>query len=384
MSKRRKRRTRGKLKRRVVVRPQINKKIQHPNNMIPLAKLPLYNYLEKKESWDCLLPEILAIQAKWIKEHKDKITVDENMRNYLNNAVALLYDAIVVAGNDRAYFALYSLRSILERVAMIWTCHTTSPVAPTDILTKLSSSEEKVRKDATISFVELARSGDDRFGALYDMTSQYFAHSSKMDSVVLEQKNEKDALLRQRAKALPLLLIFETGQRIVNLLQALGLDQKVEMSVLDGGRKTYFSYDLDKYVCVSAHIMCEMHTLKNGLALSTLYKNDAEVKGSVGIRDIYRGGMTLERIGSPEEKPNREAIAGYAIFAIGKGFESVTKAKLIEEDERGERYTLSWPKHIEVDSTVPCFIANNERKEKFEYDWFDYVDKFIEVIVNDL
>lgn len=350
--------------------------------VIPLRHLPLYKFIETEPNrtfWYGLLPEIICIQGEWIDKHLPLITVPNEAEPYLKNAVSLHHTALLVAGNDRAYFSLYSLRAILERVAMAWTLHSTSSISMLDILTQLRSIDISMRKAATRSFMEFAAQKDSVFNTLYDMVSQYFAHASKMDGVALGNTSEKDKLLQMRAKTLPLLLLFDAGQRIVVLIEALLDDQGIPYESAKGGRVTEgFSFNLDKYVRVCTYVTCEKHSRQKGVPMSTLYSGIKEIEGKVGINTIYRGGMELMRFGDPTKRPDPREIAHFAWYAIGRGHDDKVKVKCEKEYEEGETYRLSWPKSLELDSAGLAMVAAHSQGQEFPY--FDYVDEFLKVI----
>lgn len=274
MTKRKKRqgRSTGKSKNKVVYKSSLGQK---PNSgTIPLMQLPFYKFFESEPNrtyWYGLLPEVIKIQGEWIQKHLPLVKTNTEIAPYLKNMVSLHHTALLVAGNNHAYFALYSLRAILERVAMVWTLHSTSPVSMNYILDQLRSSNMNTRKAATQSFMEFAEKKDSNFKILYGMVSQYFAHSSKMDAVALGNTSEKDKMLQIRAKSLPLLLLFDAGQRITVLIEALLKDQGIIYKAAVGGRVSEgFKFNLDKYVRICTYVICEKHTLKNGVPMATL------------------------------------------------------------------------------------------------------------------
>lgn len=351
---------------------------QTTNTQIPLLQLPLYAKLNPSQYWYGLLPEIIVIQGLWIEKHMAKLNLKEEITPYLRNAISLHHSALVVAGNDMAYFSLYSLRAILERVALSWSAHSSSPMPSKDVLGKLKSTDRPKRVQATQSFMDLAHTNDPEFSILYDMVSQYFAHASKMDGVALGHISEKDKMLGMRAKVLPLLLLLDAGQRIVVLIQSLLGDQGKEADILDGGRKSHFSYNLDKYVRVCTYVACEKHSQNKGVPISTLYKNILEIEGEIGINNIYRGGMKLIRFGDPEKRPTPDKIARFSLHGIGKGHDDKVKVKCESIEKNGEIYTLSWPKSLELDSAGICMVASHGQGYAFPF--FDYIGQFLQVI----
>jgi hypothetical protein len=207
--------------------------------------------------------------------------------------------------------------------------------------------------------------------------SQYFAHASSMDSIALGNSSDKDKLLQQRTKILPLLLLLDIGHRMVMLIKSLAADQGVDLAELTGGRVGHYKYDIDRYVRVSAYIMCEKHSRRKGVPISTLMKNLSDLPGEVGITDIYRGGMELARFGDPKDRPNPSAIADFAWWGIGKKHGDKVKVKCDEVMPNGERYILSWPKSLEIDSVAIGMVAGSGRGD---FPLFDYLTDFIKLI----
>ena len=163
---------------------------------VPLIQLPLFATTNISPYWYGLLPEIINIQGAWIDKEWKKITLDKELRLYLQYAISLHHTALIVAGNNRAFFGLFYLRGILERIALSWTAHSSSPRTSTDFLNDLKSTNTSTRKLATHYFMDFAEKSDPDFGALYDMVSQYFAHASAMDSVALGNTSARDKLLQ--------------------------------------------------------------------------------------------------------------------------------------------------------------------------------------------
>ena len=347
------------------------------NTPIPLIKLPLYAYLNPSPYWYGLIPDIITIQGDWIQKHLDRVSLPSDLAPYINNAFNQYKTALVVAGNDRAYFALYSLRSILERVAMGWTAHSSSAVSPTNIVSRLRDNNQATRKLATQEFTDFAHANDPALGQLYDMVSQYFAHASKMDGVVLGHESEKDKLLLMRTKVLPLLLLLDAGQRFVSMLEVLLTDQGVKFNSPTGGRPPHFSFNLDWYVRICTYVMCERHSPNRGVAMSVLFKNGREFEGEIGINTIYRGGMEFVRFGDPAQRPGPEVIAQFAWYGIGRDHDDMVKVKCESVEQNGENYRLNWPKTIELDSTGLAMVAAHGRGS---LEFFDYITAFLKVI----
>ncbi|WP_143751801.1 hypothetical protein [Maribacter sp. 4U21] len=352
------------------------------SKILPLLELPLFAFFNKepyKSKWFGLLPEVINIQGEWIDKHQTLIKCSDDVRPFLTNMVNLYKTALVIAGNNRAYFSLYSLRAILERVSLIWTLHSTSPHGIEDLITELSSNNLNTRKGATQKFTEFANSMDSEFELFYDMISQYFAHASKLDGIIIENNSDKDKLLNMRAKALPLIFLFEAGHRIKVLFESLLTEQAIPFSPPVGGNvKEGFKFDLIKFVRLCSYVTCEKHTPKKGVPISTLFKNIKEIKGTIGINSVYRGGMELVRFGKPEEIPEPKEIADFGWYGIGRNHDDKINVKCIKKDTKGEVYRLSWPKSIELDSSGIAFVAAQANGETI--DFFDYMKEFIKII----
>ena len=348
------------------------------NTQMPLIQLPLFEHFNKSQYWYGLLPEMIVIQGSWIEGHVAKLNIDKDLKPYLMNAISLHQTALIVAGNDRAYFSLYSLRAILERIALAWTLHSTSSISAKDVLKTLKSDNMKSRKTATQTFVDQAGKLDPDFTILYNMISQYFAHASKMDGVVLDGAGDKDVLLKVRAKVLPLFLLLDAGQRIVLLIEALLREQGVTFESPSAGRKPHLSISMDKYVRLCTYIACEKHTPKHGVPIATLLSNMKDVEGKIGLNNIYRGGMELVRFGDPSKRPEVKEIASFAWYAIGRDHDDKVKVKCVKQEKQGEVYQLSWPKSLEIDSAGIGMMASHGTGPDFPY--FDYIDQFLKVI----
>lgn len=358
-------------------RPRQSQPNTQPSGSMPLRQLPFYAALDPSPHWYGILPEITVIQGSWIQQHLEQLTLPDEVSPYLKNAINQHHTALIVAGNNRAYFALYSLRAILERVAIGWAVHSSNPLDPVDIILRLSDDSMDVRKRATQDFMEEAHQLDPSFTQLYDMVSQYFAHASKMDGMVLGHESEKDQLLLMRTRVLPLLLLLDAGQRFVTLIEKLLVDQCIDYKPPTGGRSPEFSFNLDWYVRMCAYVMCEKHSPKRGVAIATLHENIGEIEGRVGINTIYRGGMEVSRFGDPNKKPDPSDIASFAWFGIGKGHDDKVKVKCEKIETNGELYRLNWPKSLELDSTGLAFVASHGRGS---LEFFDYITAFLKVL----
>lgn len=349
---------------------------QNVNVQLPLIKLPLYEYLNGSEYWYGLIPELICIQGNWIQGHITKLNLPANLAPYLKNAISQHHTALMIAGNDLAYFSLYGLRAILERIAMGWTAHSQTALDANDVVARLSDNDMDIRKSATQDFMDLARRSDSVHKMIYDMVSQYFAHASKMDGITFQVDTEKDQMLRMRMRVLPLLLLLDVGNRLVTLICALLDDQEISYVSPHGG-KLEGKFDIDVYVRGCAYVMCEKHSPKRGVQMATLIKNISDIRGEIGLTTIYRGGMEVHRYGKPEDKPDPGQIADFCWYGIGKGHDEKVKVKCVEESSTGERYELSWPKHLELDSSGVAAIAQQGRGNA---EFFDYISAFLRLL----
>lgn len=353
-----------------------NNKIPQPITL-PLINLPYFSHYRKSDYWYGALAEYSVLQAEWIIKNVKRIKWPKEIEPYIQTAVSIHHQALIMAGNDRAYLALYTLRPVLERVAIGWTIHSSSTTKTEDSLAKLKSNNQKARIRATISFIDEAKRFDSDFGNIYDMVAQYFAHASRMDSVSISGTSQKDKLFTTRAKLLPLLLLMDIGHRLVLLISSLLEDQSIPYVKLQGGRDpSQLSIDLNKFVRLCAYIICEKHSINKGLPIKMLMKNVKDVTGDVGLNSIYRGGMELVRFGSPEDKPEPSKLVGLSYFAIGRENEKTVKVKLVKESHNGEVYKMSWSKDLEIDSTCLAFIAGSSQ----QFPLFDYITAFLDVI----
>jgi len=344
---------------------------------VPLIQLPLYAKIKPSTYWYGLIPELICIQGIWIKEHFKKIRLPDELVPYISNAINQHHTALIIAGNNREYFALYSLRSILERVAMGWSAHSSATIEPQDIVDRLASENADKRKRATQDFMDFAHSKDSILSRLYDMVSQYFAHASKMDGIALKYQSEKDMLLLKRIRVLPLLLLLDVGSRLVTLIQALLDDQEIVYDLPVGGRVPEFSFNIDWYVRLCTYVMCEKHSPKRGIDIRILYKNIKGIQGEIGINTIYRGGMEVVRFGDSSEMPDPGEIASFAWYAIGRNHDDKVKVKCVNKSSNGELYLLNWPKHLELEGAGLAMIAASNNGN---LDFFDYITTFLKVI----
>ena len=344
--------------------------------VVPLKKLPLFEQIDKSDLWYGLIPEFLDIQMNWIRENFGRLKKNSSLEPYFQNAIALLENSIVVAGNGHQYFAVHALRAILERVALFHASCSNSGIDTINIIANLKKNDLKIRKRASQDIMDFAKASDADFQILYDMLSRYYGHISHLDTVKINNTQAQNRLLVVRSQILPILLIFDVGQCFVRAISALLVDQGKPSPDVVAGRNNQIS--VETYMRVAAHVMCEKHSKGKAISLSTLYSGIKDVHGQVGITDIYRGGMDVYRYGDPKERPQIKEIAGFSLFAIGKADPNDVKVKLVKKDTKGEKYQLSWPKHFEVDATTIAGIASQKKNQV--YPLFDYVSDFIKAV----
>lgn len=349
--------------------------------IIPIKTLPFYRQIDSRTEWFALLPEIMNIQFKWINEQKDYLRLPENVKSYFDYAFKLWKDTVIVAGNNYTYFAVNSLRATLERIALIYSSSTDSGI---DIQQMISDFESDIigrRVQASQKIMDYAENVDSDFKLLYDILSRYFGHTSNLDLVRINQEKTNTELLNVRSNMIPLLLIIEVGNIIVNCITKLLNAQRIHPPELTGGRQPHFSYSIKKYVRLSTYVMCERHSRNKVVKIRILYKSVKDVKGEVGINELYRGGMELVRFGKKEEKPEIKEIADFAIYALGPNKDKNVKVKLIKEHSDGEVYELSWPKNLEIDGSLLGMVA--AQNEAQDIPLFDFINEFIGIVLRE-
>ena len=339
---------------------------------IPLITLPYFNHFKKFDYWYGLLPELAIQQAIWLEKYSKQLSWPSEFERNIETTVSLHHQALILAGNDRAYLALYLMRPILERTALGWTLDANNPLDISDMLERLESDNQKIRRTATQEFVEQVKPFDQEFTPIYDMVAQYFAHASNMDNVVVGDVSDKDKLFAVRAKILPLILIMDVAQRLIALFENLMIKEKIGYVKLIGG----FGFDINQYVRLCSYVTCEKHTPAFGVPISTLITGNKDVRGKVGLNSVYRGGMNVVRIGKPDDKPHPKDIADFSVFAIGKGKDETVTVKLIKEGPQGEEYKLSWSKDYELDAIALSTVAAQNKNIPF----FDYITSFLKLV----
>lgn len=344
---------------------------------MPLIRLPYFDHFTKFDYWYGLLPELATRQAIWLEKHLKLIQWPNEFQGNVETAVSLHHQALILTGNDRPYLALYLMRPILERVALGWTIDSTNPLEISDMLNGLKSENQKLRRTTTQSFVEEVKSFDPLFQPIYDMVAQYFAHASNMDNVAVGGVSEKDKLFMVRARIMPLILIMDVAQRLIGLFESIMENQSINFDKLVGGRDpNLFQFDIGNYLRLCSYVTCEKHTPANGVPISTLVSNSKNIQGDVGLNSIYRGGMNVVRMGTPDTKPHPKDIADFCVFAIGRGKDETVKVKLIKEGPDGEEYKLSWSKDYELDAISLTTVAAQPRDIPF----FDYITSFLKLV----
>ena len=209
--------------------------------MSSINDLPAYADMDKSELWYALIPELLDTQLRWIVDNGSKLILDDEIKPYFAVAAALLEDAIVVAGNNLQYFSAHALRSILERIALLWSVLPEVELHPTDLVEAFESNDRKKRTTATDSIFDAAIKKDPEIRILHDMLSRYFSHISHLDRVEIKGLNDRDKLLAARANLIPYLLIFDVSHCLTTFIKSLLIAQGVTPSPLTGGRVGQFT-----------------------------------------------------------------------------------------------------------------------------------------------
>ena len=174
--------------------------------------------IDKRTEWYSLLPEVMNIQYKWIFTQKEKLELAESIKPYFDYAFQLWRDTVVIAGNNYNYFAVHSLRAILERIALVYSSSSNFEININDIINSFESNVTGVRVSATQTIMEYAENLDKDFKLLYDLLSRYFGHVSNLDLVRINEELKNSELLSIRSQMIPLLLIIEVGNCIINCI----------------------------------------------------------------------------------------------------------------------------------------------------------------------
>jgi hypothetical protein len=206
------------------------------------------------------------------------------------------------------------------------------------------------------------------------MLSRYYSHLSHLDGISFDQIPKRKFI--HGTQILPMLLLFDVGNCLVNVMEHLLFENKIASEAFTGGR-TGHEFKAAEYVRASTYVMCEKHSRKKPVPLSLLLKNIAGINGDIGLTGIYRGGMEIFRYGDAASRPELEKIKECAIFAIGNADSKRIVVDLKDIKPKGERYELRWPKDWEVTYSAIAMVSRHAT-EQFEL--FDYITDFVSLI----
>ncbi len=322
---------------------------------------------------------MLTAQIRWINKHGKLAVLDDELKIYLNNGLAIWNSSIVISGNGHSFFSIYSLRPIMERLALIWTV-LDSDIDTHSIITAFESESLKERTRATQTIMDYAESRDKDFKILYDILSRYFGHLGKLDNLIISKNSKKFHFLNKRAQAIPYMLILEIGLRIVECIkQNLNAHSITHEPLTSGSIEN--PYNVENYIRICSYIICEKHSRNKGLNLGLLIENVSDFNNStIGITDVYRGGMTVFRFGDEASKVETKKMQGAAALVLGKLSEKIKiNVKLIESTKKGEHYELNWDKTLELSSSA-IFILASSKTDKTPTELYDYVGELAELI----
>lgn len=344
--------------------------------MTTFHDLPLFADLRKTDHWPSYLGQMIDAEYIWVKKQQQELYIPAALQAYFNTVLSLWETAAIVAGNGKQHFAAYSLRAILERVALLWAAHPDVALDPQTLVANFESDDRKIRTVASNDVFDAVVDKDKVLVELYGILSRYFGHISHLDRVPISYDDPKDKLLATRAQIIPLLLLFDVGHCVANLVgELLTAQGKIPPPIVSGRSGKVNPH---KFVRLAAYVMCERHTVKQSVNFGCLYKGIKGIVGEIGITDIYRGGMVVFRYGSAvDEKPTHKALAEFAIFIVGYTEADKIKVKLEKELPKGEQYLISWPKTFEIDGSALAIKASDYTDA---YPFFDYVSAFIKVI----
>jgi len=346
---------------------------------VSIYELPLFKALEKSDHWEGYLPQMIGAEFEWAIRQSKKVKLPPNMVPYFETVRNLWHSAMVVAGNGDQNFAVYGLRAILERVALLWTLNPDVGLDPNTCIKQLEGNNRKVRVSAVSKMLDSAKEMDVELESLYDILSRYYGHISHLDRVPISLGSPKNRLLALRARTIPLFLLFDVGHRVTNLIWGLLELQRIEPSRIVCGRNK--KINPEKFMRIAAYIMCERHSQNRGVNLGILYNEVKDIVGQVGITNIYRGGMDLYRYGSADDlKPSHEALADFSIFVIGPVEKEAIKVKRLRSAPKGEAYRVSWPKAFEIDGSALALRASVEADAP---PFFDYVSEFVKLLLKE-
>jgi hypothetical protein len=227
--------------------------------------------------------------------------------------------------------------------------------------------------------MELAEEIDGDFETLHTLLSRYFGHISNLDIVRTQNELTDNPLFANRSRMIPAILIIEVGNCIINCIKYILSIQGITNPKVLGGRDPKFQYDIKKYTRIASYVMCEKHSRKKAVKVETTFKNMKDITGEILMTDLYRGGMEIIRFGSSDDKINIKSIAEVGIFAIGKGNAKHIKVKQINKYVDNQKYELSWPKKMEVDSILISLITAFEKTDILPL--FDFLNEFIDLVL---
>ena len=344
---------------------------------VSLHDLPLYQDLSKNDAWPSYLGQMIDGEYSWVTKNVSRLNLPADLEPYLQSAIRLWETAAIVGGNRCQHFAAFSLRAILERVALLWVAHPNVKLDASDLVGRFESDNDKTRKAATDEIFTAANTQDPELQVIYSILSRYFGHISHLDRVPISFEDEKDKLLASRSITIPLFLLFDTGHCLLELVSALLKSQGEALAPVVTGRSQ--RVNPYKFMRLAAHVMCEKHSIGTPVKFGMLYNNIQGIKGQVGITNIYRGGMDVYRYRKDpnDEKPTHDDLAGFAVFAVGYRDKNDIKVKLIEEKQKGERWRIGWGKTFEIDGSCLAMKASDNTGA---LPFFDYVSSFIKAI----
>lgn len=348
---------------------------------IPIKQLPFFAEIDKCDEWYGLLPTLINQQYRWIVAYKDKINIPDEVISYLGYAIKLFEQSIIVTANtspynNYAYFAVHPLRAALERIALVYSCRDVSGINPVGILDRLNNDSRKTRTSATEEIMDFANENLPGFRVMYDdMLSRYFGHISNLDKFRVDERLEKDTLFSSRTRVLPLVIIVEVGNIIVSAMSELLEEQGHKHEEPQVGVKGELLCSVKKYIRLASLVLSEKHSRNKPLSIRIKMYNLKDIRGDIVVNELYRGGMEIVRIGEQKDKPSPQKLAELKIFAIGRTNADNVTVKTLSESDTGEKYELSWPKHIEVDSFFIGIMASHLQQEVDELGDFlsDYI-----------
>ena len=270
------------------------------------AAIDLFEELRSdNERWWCLLPENLLLQQEWMRTKLGNALthLSDELKPFLTSAMYLYSRSIQSVQHGDGFYAALTLRSLVERVCLLWTDSPSNSLNPLDVLTDLEGADQKKRRQATQNMVDAAASADSdlRF-VFHDLLSRYFTHVSHFDLVQKQYGPELPTDLEFRLRYVPFLLLHDVGERLGRWFDDLSLRHSLGFPRRTQGKSGH-EYSIEAYTRLAALALCEKHSQSTAFELGVLFANTAEVKGQVGLTRLYRGGMEVYRYGGPEDAP---------------------------------------------------------------------------------